>query len=245
MTNETHYFNFKHFRDAHFWKHRKWQFASPYLLKSQKQNTAETVTYLCFSILLFCRHFLFAYFNTVTFWDTAITKSEIQLSQINAHLVILPTPHPLPFPYIYHHQQQFTPFLSFWNMEIFFFFLVIFAAPAIIVEFYMHYTNNLNLHGLYIFHHSGPFTCFFYFSTTDVSTFNLVTSTVVNNALREDRPMWTKHIEMCPPLIRRVLVRMIEFISSWLHTHSQLHLHTGNTVLSLVYTNYSPPLQTH
>jgi hypothetical protein len=39
------------------------------------------------------------------------------------------------------------------------------------------------------------------------------------------------------PLIRQVLVCMIGFISSWV-THSLfLHLHTGNTVLSLIYTH--------
>jgi hypothetical protein len=45
-----------------------------------------------------------------------------------------------------------------------------------------------------------------------------------------------KHTVACMPLIRRVLVRMIGFISSWLHTHSSLHLYTGYTALSLVYT---------
>jgi hypothetical protein len=48
ITNEKLYFNLKHFQDAHFWKDRKWQIASPYLLKSQKWNTAVTVIFLFF-----------------------------------------------------------------------------------------------------------------------------------------------------------------------------------------------------
>jgi hypothetical protein len=45
------------------------------------------------------------------------------------------------------------------------------------------------------------------------------------------------HIVACMPLKRRVLVRMVGFISSWLHTHSSLHLYTDYTALSLVYTS--------
>jgi hypothetical protein len=37
-------------------------------------------------------------------------------------------------------------------------------------------------------------------------------------------------------LIRLVLVRMNGFISTWLHTHFHLCLHTGSTELSLIYT---------
>jgi hypothetical protein len=47
-----------------------------------------------------------------------------------------------------------------------------------------------------------------------------------------------KRVRCYTPLIRRVLVRTIGFIRKWLHTHSKLHLHTGHTALSLIFTIY-------
>jgi hypothetical protein len=45
------------------------------------------------------------------------------------------------------------------------------------------------------------------------------------------------------PLIRRVLVRVIEFISTWVtRSLSVTHLHTSNTALSLIYRISNSPL---
>jgi hypothetical protein len=111
----------------------------------------------------------------VSFRDTAITKSEIQLSQTNANLLVLPIPHPLSFPNVYHH--QFMLFVCHTGTSGRDFFFVILPSSTI-VEFYMHYTNNLYLHGLNSFYHSGPLPAS---STTDVSIFNLVTFALVSN----------------------------------------------------------------
>jgi hypothetical protein len=60
---------------------------------------------------------------------------------------------------------------------------------------------------------------------------------------QEDTILW--RAGWYTPLIRRVLIRMIGFISSWV-THSRLITLTySSTALSLIYTIYRPPLHTH
>lgn len=134
---------------------------------------------ICFSILLFCRHFIFAYFNTVSFRDTVITKSVIQLSQTNAHVVVLQTPHPLSFlMFIIINLCYFCVILK--HVE-FFFWGGDFPACYNSRVLQALHTNNLYLHGLNSFYHPGPSPAS---STTDVSIFNLVTFTVVSNLMQ-------------------------------------------------------------